>query len=379
MFTDSYFPTIDGVVVSLTTTSRELRKRGHDVVIFAPQPIEKISEELSDRVIWLPARRFGKYQGYRMAIYPSSIVSLVRSERPDIIHSHGIGFVGIQGLLASRNTRVPNILTYHTMFIDAAPYYSPIPLPRDVMARLIWIYHRNYLRRPQIVTTPTRAIRDELILKGIRAKRWEITPTGVDCNRFSPAVSGGVIREHLGLDNFKMILTLGRIAKEKNLDLLLKGFSRLLQRRDEVRLVIGGDGPAIREYRSLTEKMGLAEKVIFTGFISNEELPIYYAACDAFAIASTFETQGIVALEAMACGKPVAGINFRAIPELIQHGENGYLFEGNPEACADALESAIDDRERVSLEARKTAEKFSLERCIDRLVDLYLNLAKSTR
>ena len=110
MFTDSYYPTIDGAVVSLTTTSRELRRRGHEVIVVAPEPTRELSSEIPDRVVWLPAKEFGGYPGYRNAIYPSSIVSIMRQEAPDIIHSHGISFVGIQALIASRNTKIRNAL-----------------------------------------------------------------------------------------------------------------------------------------------------------------------------------------------------------------------------------------------------------------------------
>jgi len=374
MFTDSYFPSIDGVVVSLTTTSAELKRRDHEVVVFAPTPVGESDMDIPDRVRWLPSRRFGNYSGYRMAIYPSNIVSIVRSEKPDIIHSHGIGFAGIQALFASRNTGIPNILTYHTMFIDAAPHYSPVPIPMDITERLTWIYQRNYLKRPHIVITPTGAIGEELRSNGVKAQRWEVLPTGVDCSRFNPSLSGIEIRKRLGIHDKKMILSLGRVAPEKNLDLLFKAFSILHQRRKDIKLVIAGGGPAIEHYRAIAKEMNIDDDIIFTGFIPDEDVSLYYAACDAFAISSKFETQGIVVLEAMACGKSVAGIDFRAVSELIEHNRNGYLFRDDPGSCADVLEKAIEDGDAVAAEARKTAEKFSLENCTDRLIRLYEEL-----
>jgi 1,2-diacylglycerol 3-alpha-glucosyltransferase len=375
MFTDSYYPAIDGVVVSLTTTSKELRRRGHEVVVFAPEPINEAPKTLPDKVVWLPAYGFKRYPGYRNALYPSSIVSLVRKERPDIIHSHGISFMGIQALIASRQTKIRNLVTYHTMVTKAADFYAPPILPLSVMIRLGWVYQRNFLKRPHAVVTPTKAIRDELQSYGIRAKRWEIVPTGVDCARFSPNVSGKEIRIKHGLEGKKVILTVGRVAKEKNLELLISGFKTLAATDKDVQLLITGTGPAADEYRELVKTQGLADRVIFTGFVLDEELPSYYAATDAFAISSKFETQGIVALEAMASGKPVAAMNSHALGEVIEDGVNGYLFEDGGDSCAAALKKAVGSDDTVRKNALRTAGKYSLEKCTDELIHIYGELS----
>jgi len=374
MFTDSYFPTIDGVVVSLTSTSQELKKQGHEVVVFAPEPTGGIIDHLPDRVIWLPAFGFREYETYRSALFPSSIVSLVRSEQPDIIHSHGIGFMGLQALIASRQTKIRNVLTYHTLLHEAADHYAPPIMPVDVMVRLAWFYQKSFLKRPHAVITPTRAIRDELEGYGIRARRWEAIATGVDCERFSPNVSGKEVRDKYGLYDCQMILTVGRVAKEKNLELLLAGFKELINKEKCAKLLIVGKGPAMEEYQNLTKEMNLDQNVVFTGFIPDSQLASYYAACDAFAIASKFETQGIAAVEAMASGKPIAGMRSKALPEIIREGENGYLFDDDQKSCADALDRAINDRSDVSAGARRTGLEFSLDKCTAKLVDLYKDL-----
>ena len=376
MFTDSYYPAIDGVVVSLTTTSKELKRRGHEVVVFAPEPLTDSLKTFPDRVVWLPAYGFKKYPGYRNGMFPSSIVSLVRKESPDIIHSHGISFMGIQALIASRQTKIRNLVTYHTMVTKAADFYAPPILPLSVMIRLGWVYQRNFLKRPHAVITPTKAIKDELQAHGIRAKRWETVPTGVDCIRFSPKVSGKEIRVKHGLEGKKVILTVGRVAKEKNLELLLAGFKNMAGTDPDVRLLIVGTGPAADEYGELVKSRGLADRVIFTGFVPDEELPSYYAATDAFAISSKFETQGIVALEAMASGKPVAAMNSHALGEVIEDGVNGYLFEDSPDSCATALKKVVSSAETVRKNALDTAGKYSLEKCTGELIRIYEGLRR---
>ena len=127
--------------------------------------------------------------------------------------------------------------------------------------------------------------------------------------------------------------------------------------------------------RSYVHRKGLQDAVVFAGFVPDEELPAYYAACDAFAIPSKFETQALVVLEAMASGKPVAGANFRAIPEFVRDGENGYLFEpGDVEGAAGAISRCLDDRDRMSHSARATAERYTIASCAERLLAVYRRL-----
>lgn len=365
-------------MISLDMTCKELKRRGHEVVIFAPSSPDGQTDGIDDRVIWLPARKFGSYPEYRIPIYPSAIVSTVRREAPDIIHSHGISFAGIQALIASRQTGIRNILTYHTMVTEAAGYYYPSIMPLEVMIKLAWIYQKNYLHRPHVVIVPTEAIKHELVNHGIRTRRWEIIPTGVDCRRFSPENRDKSILEKYNADGRKIILTVGRLAMEKNIKLIIQGFSELLKTRQDILLLIAGKGPAEDDLKSLTDRLGLTEKVRFLGFVPKAELPKLYATCDAFVIASRFETQGLVALEAMASGCPVVGINFRAIPEIIKDRVNGYLFEDNPASLARALNIAIDDPERVSSAGRATAERYCIENCTARLIELYAELSRKS-
>jgi 1,2-diacylglycerol 3-alpha-glucosyltransferase len=142
-------------------------------------------------------------------------------------------------------------------------------------------------------------------------------------------------------------------------------------RTNGVWLMIVGDGPAREHYMKLAAELGIADRTIFTGFVPDSELPQYYAANDAFVMASKFETQGIVVLEAMACGKPVAGINYRAVAEIVKDGVNGFLFDDSPESCASAMEKALDCSDHVRKAARQSAERYSMTDGIKRLVELY--------
>ncbi len=118
-------------------------------------------------------------------------------------------------------------------------------------------------------------------------------------------------------------------------------------------------------------EMGLADRVLFPGFVSDEDLPAYYAACDAFTLASKFETQGLVVLEAMASGKPVSAINYRALKEIVSDGQNGYLFEDGPESWAEATGKALDAPAAVRAAGRTKAKQYSTKTGAEQLVQLY--------
>ncbi len=221
------------------------------------------------------------------------------------------------------------------------------------------------------MVAPTDAIRTELLNYAPDMKRIEVIPTGVDTARFSPANDGSEVRNKYGLDGEKVLLHLGRIAWEKNLDLVLKGFRKLSAEDRDIRLMIVGEGPAKKHYQKMASELGIEEKTIFTGFVPDADLPQYYAACDAFTIASKFETQGLAALEAMASGKPVAGIDYRAVAELVTPGQDGFLFDDSPDSCADAMSAALSSGEDVRKNARRKAEAFGMEKSAVKLVDLY--------
>jgi len=144
-----------------------------------------------------------------------------------------------------------------------------------------------------------------------------------------------------------------------------------LRKDPMVRLLIVGDGPAKKHYQEAVRDRGLDGRVVFTGFIPDEELPQVYAACDATVIASKFETQGLVGLEAMASGKPVAGINYRAVKELIRKGENGYVFEDDPDSCAEAMRCVLDRSEQMRWSARRYALGYSVQLSVEKLLELY--------
>src|SRR5439155_1618455 len=199
-----------------------------------------------------------------------------------------------------------------------------------------------------------RAILDEILALSPAAKIADVIPTGVDTDRFRPGTSGQGIRTKWGLNGHDVILHVGRVAPEKNLTTLIHAFPKVLEANPDTKLMIVGTGPYMEKYYDLVRHLGLSGDVIFTGFVPDADLPKYYAAADAFAIASKFETQGLVVLEALASGRPVAGANYRAIPEFVREGVNGALFEPNDvRGCASAMLRCLREPDGMRGGARK--------------------------
>jgi len=355
LMTDSYFPTRDGVVTAVVTMRQALEELGHTVFIIAPDPGEEHREE---GVHYFRSIRFKRYPEYLIPIFPSNKRELIRSLNVDVIHIFGIAFMALKGLMVSRSTKVPSVMTYCTNVVDAMGFYSPLPLPIDIQERLAWIYLRNLLRRPKCVIALTPATISEFESKRVRTKSTEIIPVGIDISRFKDGIDGSFVTERHALVGKRVAIHVGRVSFEKNISLVVKAMALL---PDDVTLLIVGRGPASDSLKELVEREGLSKKVIFTGFVPDEELPSYYAASDIVVSASRFETQGLTIIEAMACGTPAACSNGRAFLDIIQDGVNGCLFEDSPESCANAMMRCLDGKDMLSKNSRGTAEEYSME------------------
>jgi glycosyltransferase involved in cell wall biosynthesis len=166
MFVDSFHPTVDGAVVAMEIAAGGLEKRGHEVIVLAPEA--NPTPVTTRPVHYLPSIEFKSYPGYRVVISPSDMLEHLRRERVDIIHSHGIASMAILSLTAARALKLPHVLTFHTMANEAVKYYSPIGINPEIMQKMVWIYLRNLLKRPEVVIAPSAPIKEELEMNAVR-------------------------------------------------------------------------------------------------------------------------------------------------------------------------------------------------------------------
>ncbi len=371
--TDSYFPTRDGVATQVLTTRQCLEKLGHEVFIIAPDPGEKDREE---GIYYVKAKPFKTYEGYFLPTIRHNNLKIIKELQPDVIHMHGCTIMTIKGLVTSHFTGIPSIQTFVTMVNEVAYQYSPIKLPPNFLNKLVQIYLRQELKRPNALIVPTPPIAKELTEMGVKPKRMEIIPVGVDIDRFNRNDRGEEIRQRHGLVGKTVLITVGRMSFEKKVDLLIQTMRRM---DDNIALLICGKGPMDKEWRQLAVDCGVTDKVVFAGFVPDEDLISYYSCADIFITASKFETQGLTTLEAMACEIPALCANGRAFTDVIKEGYNGYLFETTEDDCERVIKKGLENLDALKKGARETAELYSIQNTALALDKLYKEVVEAKK
>lgn len=378
LFTDTYLPQMNGVVACIDDAIRML-KRYNEVVLFAPHdgPMEvEVSGNL--KIYRIPSAPFPFYEGYRIASVDYRRISdLLGKEMPDIVHAHAPVMLGLQGVISAKRKRIPVVVTYHTHFPDYLPHLLDGKLPKALekassftVKKLI----KHVFSMADVVTAPTRELVQELESYGLRNVTY--LPNGVDLKRFrKDKVSEKEFRARYKIPKKRIALYLGRISFEKRIDRLIKAFHRI-ENQDRLLLITGG-GPYLKQFQDFAKAIGL-KNVIFTGFVKRKHLSAAYGCADLFASASDTETFGLTFVEAMHVGLPVIGVRRFGAKEIIEHGKSGLLVEPDDElALADAMDRLLRDgalRRRMGKAAHERAKGYSLEKSIERTLEIYEGL-----
>ncbi|MBC5808487.1 MAG: glycosyltransferase family 4 protein [Candidatus Eremiobacter antarcticus] len=373
MFTDTYLPQTNGVVSSLLASADALRRRGHRVIIVAPG-LGEVDEAHPD-VFYLRSASFPFYPEFRMAFpLPAKLVANLPRVPFNVIHAHSFFFIGCLGAYLARVRNVPLAYTYHTRFVDYA-HYLPVH-QRVTKTQAVWI-SREFCNHCDRVITPTTDVERLLRSYGVE-KAIDIIPTGIDLATF--AGDGEVPRTIAALQGHPILLSVGRIAKEKNLDFLADAFAHLVTRRPDARLVMVGDGPYRSELEQRCVSLGCRELVSFVGDLPQQQLGGYYSNADCFVFSSKTETQGLVLLEAMAHGLPAVAVDCAVTREVLRSAA-GTLTDDDPHAFADAVElflrEAPAQREARRQAARTAATPYSSDALAVVLEQLYVDAAGS--
>jgi len=382
VFTDSYRPYVSGVVRSIDTFSTELLALGHEVYIFGPRYYPSQYEDaaaLSDDDV--PATKVFRYWSIPVPMYKGFTAPVPISAQAellcadlgiDLIHSHTPFAMGTLGALLARRLRLPLVFTHHTMYHEYVHY---IPGVRSALKEMMLRYVGAYCRRADLVITPTPQIRDFAVeAYGLKDKPVKAIPTGIDVDAFGRG-DGRAVRARFAVPEDAPVLTfVGRLGREKNVELLLKAFKIVVRRRPDAHLMLVGDGPLREQLEETAAGAGLSGRVHFTGTLTKPEVIDVYHAADLFVIASVTETQGLATLEAMAAGLPVAGVNAPGTADMVEHGVQGLLTPEDPEALAEAVLTLLNDdgqRRAFAARARARAERFSARNMALELVQAY--------
>lgn len=369
---------INGVVVSIMNLYNELKKDGHDVRILT---LSKKDESYVDGDFYF-VRSFGiKFYPDLRATFAinSRILKKLIEWKPDIVHSQCEFFTYYFAYKIAIESSAPLIHTYHTLY----EYYTKYVIPSETVGRLIvQNYMRVRLRDCDAIIAPTNKVKKSLENAKVYGK-IKVIPTGIDLDKYNknlPSEELEDLRKSFNIDkNKKIILSLGRVAREKNIDLLLKYIKSSLSHRDDFVFMIVGSGPYIDEIKKLTKELDLENKVIFTGLVKPEEVTKYYRLADIFACASKSETQGLTYIEALANGLVEICLKDDAIDGVIEDGYNGFIFENEEDFSIKCQKLLDDDSLRIKMgeNAKKSSTKFSTTAFKDRVFLLYKDVLEN--
>ncbi len=357
MFTDSW--ETDGVTNSIRRAKVGLEGRGHKVFVFTTS---EEREGWHGDFYYIKGYRFPFYPTYRVCFMPSDVDHEIKKLDVDVIHVHTPAFVGLKGMFIADHNKIPCVFTYHTDFQMVMELY--LPAPQKVLHYLGAVSLRVFLKDFTAIIFPSKYTqRLTASWLDVHCKQY-IIPTGVDTDRF---ISNSTVPPAVKEAKKKgvVLLTLGRIAKEKNLPLLFKAMDHL---PSNYVLFVGGRGPLYNEYKDRYS----SERIRFLGFVEDKDLPSLYSSADCFVIASKFDTQGMVVSEAMACECPVAAIDFGAMREFVDTS-CGCLFKEDPKQLAKAVMSVVS-KPSLRKGARAMAVRDRTEVFIQQLEEVYRSI-----
>ena len=306
LFTDTYFPQVSGVATSIRTLKTQLEKMGHTVFIFTTT--DRDVDRYEDwQIVRIPSVPFFAFKDRRVAYRGfSKALEIAKQYKLDIIHTQTEFSLGLLGIAIARELRIPVVHTYHTQYEDYVRYIAKGMVIRPSMVKYIV---RGFMSDLDGVICPSEIVYD-LLLKYKVAAEKRVIPTGIELEKFQrPEITEDDVadlRSKLGIASDEtMLLSLSRVSYEKNIQAVLAALPSVLEEDDKVRLVVAGDGPYLPDLKSQAKKLGIQDKVVFTGMIAPSETALYYKAADFFISASTSETQGLTYLEALASGTPI--------------------------------------------------------------------------
>ena len=369
MFTNNYKPVVGGIVVSIDLFRRGLIDAGHEVHIVTPQYQDYEDEE--PYVYRVPALDLpGGLSGSLALPLKAFISTTIEGIQPMVIHSHQPYVMGDVAANIAEDMNIPLIWTFHTRYDKNVKEYFPVApeLATTVINGII----ERYMERCAHVIAPTQSIRDFIHRQYDPQAPVSVVPTPIDLSAYT-ALEPQRIRARLGPDDAKVLMYVGRLAIEKNLDFLVRAFARIVAECPPARLVFVGAGIAEDELRQMARELGLEKLVVFTGAVPHDEVPNYTAAADLFVFASLTDTQGLVLMEAMAAGTPVVAVEAPGPVDVLSQG-GGILVPHNEDAFVNAVCGLLNNADRLretGEEARRAMQGYAIPETTQRLLAVY--------
>lgn len=391
MFTDAYFPRINGVSVSVNSYASELTKLGHEVCVVCLE----YSEE-QQRSAFFDEKASDEKSPFKIVRIPSAAVFFSKEDRiirldkwrrikksmdnfkPDVIHLNSEWSIGYFGAMYALHRKIPMAFTFHTMWEDYLANYISF-LSEGSLRKIGRNVVKFYLKRADVIIAPTKRIASVVGDYGIK-KSSEILPTGIPDEKekisliHSVQVSNALYKRNPQLRGKKILLFVGRIVKEKNLSFLFDVLENVQKKNPKTALLFVGGGPYQEELQEMAEERGLKNSVGFSGYVPGNELVYFYKLAQVFVFPSKTETQGIVTVEAMLSGLPVVAIGEMGTVDVMQGDNGGFMVDDDPQLFAEKVCSLLNDpqlRKKKSLEALEWGKKWRISNLTPTLISCY--------
>lgn len=368
-FTDTYLPTINGVSTSIDGMARSLMARGHEVTIIAPK--SPGYRDKRKNIIRLRSIKVVKEPEIRLAAFvPERTLVKVTQKDFDIIHGFAGGTITSLGLGLSKVKGIPFIGSYNTRLNQYTHYFLKGKIIRP---KIVEQATRLFANRCDCLVVPANPIKEELQSFGV-TKPIVVLPNGVDTALYSVQTEGFLKKKLAIPKGKKILLSIGRLGKEKSIDFLIKSMPIILRDHPDAVLVIVGDGPEKKKLMALSKRKGIEKNVYFSGFIDPKDIPKVYQDATLFVFASQTETQGMVILESLAAGVPVVAVQDGVYEEMIEDNVNGLLTNNDTSLFAHAVSSLLSHPQKLAKmkeEAYKSAKKHSLENIAKAFENIY--------
>lgn len=377
IFTDTYPPYINGVSTSIEMLRTALEKKGHEVFIVTVNADNmSYKYENENKIIRIPGIPIGIFDYRLTGIYPLRAIEKIRKWNLDIIHSHTEFGVGTFARIIAKQFDIPLIHTYHTMYEDYVHYITKGYFNKSSKKIVEYLTKFYCDKTVTELIVPTKKAYDLFKQKYHVERNIHIIPTGIEVEKFYKESFEKEkiqkLKNKIGIkESDFVILFVGRMGKEKSVDFLIEEEKEISKKYKNAKLVLIGDGPYLEILQKQAAK--LKENVIFLGKIPWEEIPIYYQMASVFVTASKTETQGLTIIEAMAASVPVVAIEDESFNNIIINDLNGFVFKGKKQyrKCIETLIENKEKREKMSMQARISAEGHSSKYFAEKVLDVY--------
>ncbi|MBE0575181.1 MAG: glycosyltransferase [Desulfuromonadales bacterium] len=371
ILTNTFTPHVGGVARSVEAFTAEYRKRGHRVLIVAPEFPNMPQDEVD--VVRINAIQNFNASDFSVAlpIHPQ-LSETIDAFRPDVVHSQHPFLLGTTAFRLARHRELPLVFTHHTLYEQYTHY---VPGNSPALKRFAIELATRYANLSDQVFAPSESIRDLLLERGVSTP-IAVVPTGVRLENFARG-DGGAMRREMGIPADAFVVGhLGRLAPEKNLEFLTRAVADFISRNSRAHFLVIGTGPSEATIRDVFSNSGMEAQLHIAGILQQQQLTDALHAMDMFAFASTSETQGMVLTEAMAAGLPVVALDAPGAREVVRERQNGrLLLEATPTTFSAALqwvfERPPEKMHDLKQAALATAETFSMPRSADKALACY--------